>query len=64
MTIVLTKAQAQCALTCIEESISYSEFDTQEYENLETLRFYLQRAETKERLQRVLQLNENSEEKI
>jgi len=52
--ITLTIEQAKCALECINESIEMSENDMPEYENLETLRFYLQRAETKERLNTAL----------
>ncbi len=50
-TISITIEQAKIALECIEESISMSEFSAQEYDCIKTLRFYLKRAETKERLE-------------
>ena len=62
--ITLTIEQAKCALKCINENIELSRHGEAEYENLETLRFYLQRAELKERLQRVLHLDKYLEEKI
>jgi len=50
-TISITIEQAKIALECIEESISGSGLSAQEYECIETMRFYLNRAETKERLE-------------
>ena len=54
-TISITIEQAKTALECIEESISMSEFSSLEYDCIETLRFYLNRAETKERLQTAIE---------
>jgi hypothetical protein len=50
-TISITIEQAKIALECVEESISMSEFSVPEWESIETLRFYLNRAETKQRLE-------------
>lgn len=52
--ITLTIEQAKCALECINESVELSRFSEQEFEHLETLRFHLQRAETKQRIQTAL----------
>jgi hypothetical protein len=54
-TISITIEQAKTALECIEESISMSEFSALEYDCIKTLRFYLNRAETKERLQAAIE---------
>lgn len=61
-TISITIKQAKIALECIEESISGSEFSAQEYECIETLRFYLNRAETKWRLENAISIIEGETE--
>jgi hypothetical protein len=61
-TISITIEQAKIALECIEESISMSEFSAQEYECIKTLRFYLNRAEIKERLENAIKSIEGETE--
>ena len=61
-TISITIEQAKTALECIEENISMSEFSMQEYECIKTLRFYLNRAETKERLESAIKSIEGEEQ--
>lgn len=61
-TISITIEQAKIALECIEESISMSEFSALECDCIETLRFYLNRAEAKERLESVIKSIEREEQ--
>ena len=61
-TVSITIEQAKLALECIEESISMSEFSMPEWESIETLRFYLNRAETKQRLENAIKSIEGETE--
>lgn len=52
--ISITIEQAKTALECIDQDISISEYSEQEYECIETLRYYLNRAELRQRLKNAI----------
>lgn len=52
--INLSLEQARVALECIQNDVEMSEFGNCEFTDIETLRFYLQRAETLQHLQRAI----------
>lgn len=54
-TVAITLSQAKTALECIKSDIEYSKHgDLPDYQDIDTLRFYLHRAEVAQRLEHAI----------